>query len=63
MTELQWIRKELNERMTQLAEGIAAGQCQGFDDYRRACGELRGLEYAMSLLTEIQQRQEKHDDE
>lgn len=63
MTEIQWLRKEINERTAQLTASVASGQCRGIEEYKFICGQLQGLEFALQAIEEIIQRQEQHNDE
>lgn len=63
MTEIQWLRKEINERKDCLVTALVAGGCDGWDGYKYLCGQLQGLEYALQAIEEIIQRQEQHNDE
>jgi hypothetical protein len=63
MTEIQWLRKEINERKDGLVTALTTGGCDGWDGYKYICGQLQGLEFALQALDEIIQRQENHNDE
>ena len=54
---------EMKERMTMLSEALAAGRAASFDEYRYTCGQIRGLESACAVITDLKKRMETSDDE
>lgn len=41
---------------------LARGVCQSFEDYRRLCGLIQGLEQAEQILIDLAKRAENDDD-
>lgn len=54
---------QCKDRMDMLKEAVAKGNCTSFDEYRFACGQIRGLEAACAILKDLNDRMENHDDE
>ena len=40
----------------------AAGRCDTFEEYRRVCGVVQGLNYAENIIEDLVQKMEKSDD-
>lgn len=53
------VRKEYRERMNDVADALARGECQSFDHYKALTGEIAGLAYAERLLIDAAERVEK----
>lgn len=52
----QELEKSLAEMQEQLAAEIVSGKAQNFDDYRYRVGRLKGLQDALAVAHEAQQR-------
>lgn len=52
----QELEKSLAEMQEQLAAEIVSGKAQNFDDYRYRVGRLKGLQDALAVAQEAQQR-------
>jgi hypothetical protein len=59
---LDYLVREYKERIDMLQTAIAAGNCQNFEEYRYACGQIRGLESACLIITDLKQRMENSDE-
>jgi uncharacterized protein YaaR (DUF327 family) len=59
MTALEAIIKEIDEKVAQLRDHLATGSVDTLEEYKRLCGEIRGLlfvrEYTISLNKEIEE--------
>jgi hypothetical protein len=53
------IRKELRERMNEIADTLATGGAKSFEQYQGLCGEIRGLAIAERALLDAAERVEK----
>lgn len=62
MTELEILIKQLDERTTQLKEAVILGNYEKFEDYKRSCGEIRGLLIARGYVLDLKDKLEKSDD-
>lgn len=54
--------RNINETKNALAQSLCMGRARDFAEYREMCGRLHGLNTALLLLEEIQERQREHDD-
>ena len=59
---LDFLIEEYNERILLLQKAISAGNCLNFEEYKYACGQIRGLESACLTITDLKQRMENSDD-
>lgn len=63
MDLLSTITIELDEKVTQLKDHLAAGRAQTFDEYKQLCGEIKGLLFARQYALDLQRNLENSDDE
>lgn len=61
--ELELLRKKFRERMNDVTDMVATGQCASFDDYRKLCGVIEGLAYAERDLIDLAETMEKAQNE
>ena len=59
---LEYLLNQYKERIDMLQKAIAAGNCGNFEEYKYACGQIRGLESACLTLTDLKQRLENSDE-
>jgi hypothetical protein len=50
---LEYLLREYKERMALLTDAVARGNCRDIEEYRFTCGQLRGLESACAVLTDL----------
>jgi hypothetical protein len=62
MTELEILIKQLDEKTSQLKEAVILGNYDKFEDYKRSCGEIRGLLIARGYVLDLKDKLEKSDD-
>jgi uncharacterized protein YaaR (DUF327 family) len=62
MTELELLIKQLDEKIAQLKEAVILGNYEKFEDYKRSCGEIRGLLIARGYVLDLKDKLEKSDD-
>jgi uncharacterized protein YaaR (DUF327 family) len=62
MTELELLIKQLDEKIAQLKEAVILGNYEKFEDYKRSCGEIRGLLIARGYVLDLKEKMEKSDD-
>ena len=46
-------QKKLRERMNEMADTVATGSAQNFDEYRKMCGIIEGLALAERELLDL----------
>jgi uncharacterized protein YaaR (DUF327 family) len=61
MTELDVLIKQLDEKLEQLKEATATGTFETFEEYKRVCGEIRGLLIARGYVLDMKDRVENND--
>jgi hypothetical protein len=62
MTELDVLVLQLNEKIEQVKEAVTTGNFDKFEDYKKTCGEIRGLLIARGYVLDLKERMEKSDD-
>ena len=63
MTGLEVLLKHIDEKVQQLKDSITNGNVEKFEDYKKLCGEVRGLLTAREYTLDLKDRLEKADDE
>jgi hypothetical protein len=59
---LEVLLEKYQERINLLQDAIARGGCSTFDEYKYSCGQLRGLEAACLVVTDLKQSMESSDE-
>jgi uncharacterized protein YaaR (DUF327 family) len=62
MTELELLVKQLDDKIAQLKEAVVVGNYEKFEDYKKSCGEIRGLLVARGYVLDLKDRMEKSDE-
>ena len=62
MTALEAIVKEIDDKVTQLKDFLSEGKSETFGDYKKTCGEIKGLLTARGYTLDLQQRLENSDE-
>ena len=62
MTELEVVLLHINEKIEQLKEATASGNFEKLEDYKKTCGEIRGLLIARGYVLDLKDRMEKSDE-
>ena len=62
MTELEILIKQLDDKTSQLKDAVILGNYEKFEDYKRSCGEIRGLLIARGYVLDLKDKLEKSDD-
>jgi len=57
-SNLEYLLDEYRERIDMLKQSIGAGNCTSYEEYKYACGQVRGLESACLTLIDLKQRME-----
>lgn len=58
MNDLDYLLGEYRNRIDTLKQAIAAGNCTSYEEYKHACGQVRGLEAACLTIIDLKQRME-----
>jgi hypothetical protein len=62
MTALDAIIKEIDEKAEQIRNHLATGNVDTLEEYKRLCGELRGLLFARDYTISLQNKMENSDE-
>ena len=54
--------EQTDDKVAQLKEHLADGKALTFEEYKRLCGEIRGLLLARGYVTDLQQKLEYSDE-
>jgi len=60
---LQYLLKEIKERERTLSEHLGNGAAKDYAEYRDLCGQVQGLLFAQSLITDLVRNMESFEDE
>ena len=59
---LDHLMSQINGKVTQLQEAMADDNAKDFAEYKKMCGEVKGLLTARFYITDLQRRLEHQDD-
>lgn len=62
MTPFELILKHIDDKVEHLRDAVCSERLTTFDEYKRLCGEIRGLRIAKELVLDVKQRVENEDD-
>lgn len=62
MNALDVLVQQLDEKLGQLTEALASERVHSFEEYKKVCGEIRGLLTARGYALDLKQLMEKSDD-
>ena len=62
MTELELLIQQLDEKIAQLKDTVVIGNYEKFEDYKKSCGEIRGLLIARGYVLDLKDRMENSDE-
>jgi hypothetical protein len=62
MNALDALVQQLDEKAMQLQQALADGRVESFEEYKKMCGEIRGLLIARGYALDLKQLMEKSDD-
>ena len=62
MTALEAIVKEIDEKIEQLRNHIVTGSIDTLEEYKKLCGEIRGLLFARDYTISLQKNLEDSDE-
>ena len=63
MNAFELLIQQINEEVNLIQDAICHGKADSFDEYKRLCGEVRGLLIARELTEALRTRMENSDDE
>jgi len=62
MDAFEVLAQQIDEKVEQLRDGISNGNAQSFEEYKKTCGEIRGLLTARQYTLDLKQRMENSDE-
>jgi len=60
---LELITNKVDDKILQLQEAIGDGNAADFSEYKKMCGEIKGLLTARSYIKDLQERLNHDDDD
>ena len=62
MDALDILVDQTDEKVTQLKDYLAEGKSESFEEYKRICGEIKGLLIVRGYALDLKQRMEQSDE-
>jgi hypothetical protein len=62
MDALEVIVQQTDDKIAQLKDYLAEGKAESFEDYKRICGEIRGLLIARGYTLDLRKNLEESDE-
>jgi hypothetical protein len=62
MDALEVIVQQSDEKVAQIKNFLAEGRADSFEEYKKLCGEIKGLLTARGYILDLQQTMENSDD-
>ena len=62
MDAMDILVQQADEKITSLKDWLAEGKAESFEEYKRLCGEIRGLLIARGYALDLKQTMENSDD-
>jgi uncharacterized protein YaaR (DUF327 family) len=62
MTELELLVKQLDDKVAMLKEAVILGNYEKLEEYKKTCGEIRGLLIARGYVLDLKDKLEISDD-
>ena len=62
MNAFEILIQQADEKIEQLKEYLAEGKAESFEEYKKLCGEIRGLLIMRGYTLDLKQRLETMDD-
>ena len=62
MNAFEILIQQADEKIEQLKEYLAEGKAESFEDYKKRCGEVRGLLIMRGYTLDLKHRMETMDD-
>ena len=60
---LEHLSKKIDDKVGQLQINLADGNAMDYSEYKKMCGEVKGLLTARLYITDLQERLQHNDDE
>ena len=59
----KYLLTDLQEKEKNLLESLGGGAASDYPAYREMCGQIRGLLYAQSLISDLVRKLERYEDD
>ena len=59
----KYLLSDLREKERTLLESLGGGAANDYPAYREMCGQIRGLLYAQSLISDLVRKLERYEDD
>jgi len=56
------IVQQIDDKVTQLKDYLSEGRSENFEEYKKTCGEIKGLLIARGYTLDLKQRMENSDE-
>jgi len=56
------LTKEIDEKISQVKDYLSEGKAESFEEYKKLCGEIRGLLTARGYTLDLKQNMESSDE-
>lgn len=56
------LRQKVRDRMNNLADEAATGNCASFEEYKSLCGQIQGLAYAEREILDLAEQMERNNE-
>lgn len=56
------LTSQIDEKISQMKDFISAGKAETFEEYKRLCGEIKGLLTARGYILDLKQNLEESDE-
>ena len=53
---------QIEDKVDQLKQAVASGRAETFEEYKRTCGEIKGLLIARGYILDLQDKMETSDE-
>jgi hypothetical protein len=62
MDIIEVLAEQIDEKVQQLQEAVSSGKAESYEEYKRTCGEIKGLLIARGYALDLKQRMEISDE-
>ena len=62
MDAFEVLVQQTDEKVAQIKDHLSEGKATSFEEYKRLCGEIRGLLLARGYIIDLQQKMEYSDE-
>jgi hypothetical protein len=62
MNAFEVLIQQADEKISQLKDYLAEGKAESFEEYKKLCGEIRGLLIMRGYTLDLKQKMENSDD-